>query len=153
MLKTRHLASLAVAVVLALGLVSQAAAAPQSDPLVGTIDGISEGTDGGGNTVIIVDYTDTDGNSQTVELSIAEADQLGLLTSTDPLDINEAMIGGAIDLTTIEAEADPCAPSGDSGEAVAGTESDSSTGASEMMVVVVIQLPALCAGSSRDPLD
>src|SRR5574340_1677085 len=84
MLKTRHLAGLAMTLALILAQAGQAAAAPLADPLVGTITGISEGTDSGGTTVIVVNYTDTDGNSQTTQLSLADAEQLGLI-SVDPI--------------------------------------------------------------------
>jgi hypothetical protein len=109
MLGIKRILGIALAIAVAASQASVAVAAPQLDPLIGTIDSISEGTDSGGNTIIIVNYTDTDGNAQTAELSVADAEALGLI-SVDPNtgDITIlATAGTAIDIT--EVAVDPCA--------------------------------------------
>src|SRR5574340_1782144 len=132
MFKMRHLAGLAMTLALILAQAGQAAAAPLADPLVGTITGISEGTDSGGTTVIVVNYTDTDGNPQTTQLSLADAEQLGLIT-VDPITgeiTYNATVGGSIDLTSLSGalgESDPCAPSGDSAQVTDTTTSATTT--------------------------
>jgi hypothetical protein len=101
-------------VVVALSLVTQAFAAPLSDPLVGTIDSITEDTSVS-PSIIVVKYTDGDGMQHTVNLSLDEAANLGLVT----LDQNGALVtidavaGDSIDLTgaTFE-EVDVCAGDG-----------------------------------------
>ncbi|HEY5984457.1 MAG TPA: hypothetical protein VIU38_13390 [Anaerolineales bacterium] len=133
MSKKKGLLGLAVAIALLVAQVSVAAAAPQLDPLVGTIDSISQGTDSGGNTIIIVNYTDTDGTAQVAQLSLADAETLGLI-SVDPITGEVTILaapGGAIDLTSVQV--DPCAPAQDTaaattGDAVATQESSGDTG-------------------------
>lgn len=114
MTRTKGILAIAVALALAVAQISIVAAAPQADPLVGTIDSISEGTDAGGNAIIIVNYTDTDGLAQTATLSLADAEALGLIT-VDPITGVVTIVAGTgtpIDLTGT-VEVDPCAPASD----------------------------------------
>lgn len=127
MARTKTVLGVVVALAVALSQFSLAVAAPTSDPLVGTIDSISEGTDLNGDPIIIVTYTDTETVPQqhVVELSVEDAVALGLVTQspvTGEITIL-AQIGAPIDLTPVTEEVDPCAPGG-GGEAAAedGTE-------------------------------
>lgn len=122
MARTKTLLGVVVALAVAFSQFSLAVAAPQLDPLVGTIDSISEGTNINGDPIVIVTYTDTEAVPQqhVVELSVADAVALGLVTQ-DPAtgDITiVATAGTPVDLTSVAAEVDPCAPGG-AGEAVA----------------------------------
>jgi hypothetical protein len=108
-IKTKTVLGVFLAISLAVGQASTAFAAPQRDPLVGTIDGVSEGTDAGGNTIIIVNYTDSDGMAQVAELTVDEAVALGLV-SVDPTTGEITILavpGTPIDLTDVLF--DPCA--------------------------------------------
>lgn len=121
MARTKTLLGVVLALAVAFGQFSLAVAAPQLDPLVGTIDSISEGTDINGDPIIIVTYTDTEAVPQqhVVELSVADAVALGLVTQDAVTgDITFlAATGDPIDLTAVGGEVDPCAP-GETGEAV-----------------------------------
>jgi hypothetical protein len=121
MARTKTLLGVVVALAVAFSQFSLAVAAPQLDPLVGTIDSISEGTDINGDPIIIVTYTDTEPVPQqhVVELSVQDAIVLGLVTQ-DPVtgDITILGVSGApIDLTSVAEDVDPCAP-GEGGEAI-----------------------------------
>jgi hypothetical protein len=121
MARTKTLLGVVVALAVAFSQFSLAVAAPQLDPLVGTIDSVSEGTDINGDPIIIVTYTDTEAVPQqhVVELSVEDAIALGLVTQ-DPLtgDITILAVPGAqLDLTSVAEEVDPCAP-GETGEGI-----------------------------------
>jgi hypothetical protein len=121
MARTKTLLGVVLALAVAFGQFSLAVAAPQLDPLVGTIDSISEGTDINGDPVIIVTYTDTEAVPQqhVVELSVADAVALGLVTQdlvTGDITI-VAVVGAPIDLTSVAGDFDPCAP-GETGDAI-----------------------------------
>jgi hypothetical protein len=131
MFRRKRFVSATVVLAIALSQVLIAQAAPLADPLVGTIDSITQGVDAGGNDVIIVNYTDTDGIAQVRELSLLDAETLGLITLDPPNDpaglvTLVAVAGDSIDLTPLEPPPppDPCAlPEGaDSmvGEALTG---------------------------------
>jgi hypothetical protein len=121
MSRTKTLLGVVVALAVAFSQFSLAVAAPQLDPLVGTIDSISEGTDLNGDPIIIVTYTDTEAvpEQHVVELSVEDAIALGLVTQ-DP-ETGEITIlattGTPIDLTSVTEEVDPCEP-GEGGEAI-----------------------------------
>ncbi|MFH1185594.1 MAG: hypothetical protein V1755_11255 [Chloroflexota bacterium] len=102
---TKRLLGMALAIALAVSQVTQVAAAPQPDPIVGTIDSITEDTSVV-PSVIIVGYTDTDTNAQSVELTLDEAEALGLVSvdeTTEPdtvvilVDLTQGEVGIIVD--------------------------------------------------------
>jgi hypothetical protein len=102
---TKRLLGIALAIAFAVSQVTQVAAAPRPDPIVGTIDTITEDASVV-PSVIVVGYTDTGTNLQSVELTLAEAEALGLVSvdeSTEPdavvilVDLTQGEIGITVD--------------------------------------------------------
>jgi hypothetical protein len=108
----KTLIGITLGIALAVGQVSYAGAAPQYDPLIGTIDEVTEGTDANGDPVIIVKYTDEDGLHHTISMSPEQADTLGLITwdpITEEVISIDVVAGDPINLTGAQLEElNPC---------------------------------------------
>ncbi len=111
MLKNKSLIALImVLAVLALQVgAAYAAPAAQSADVTGTVQSITQSTDSSGNTIFVVKLVDSSGNTQTVNLTPAQAVNLGLVTeSNGTYTINTSAIGTTVTITGTTGTANPC---------------------------------------------
>ncbi len=93
--------------------VASAYAAPvavTSTPITGTIQSITTSTNTAGDTIVVVTLTDGSGNTQTVDLTVANAVSLGLVTQNPDgsVTVNSTMVGQSITIDSSMVYTDPC---------------------------------------------
>lgn len=114
MFTRKTLWGLALSLMLIASAVAPAYAAPAYDgtgtTITGTIQSITTSTDSSGTTIVVVTLDDGSGTTQTVNLSVADAVTLGLVTENPDgsLTVADGMVGQSITIDSSLIQADPC---------------------------------------------